>query len=111
MSATVRERIAEIQKALRDDDIPPSRAREYAIELAGLHGNIHREVLDAELAYNAVLSEAFATEQKANRATLKANTTPEYRRYLEAKLLLKLASMMRSTLNTVLRSLEIESRL
>lgn len=108
---TIRDRVAAIQRELRDSDIQPARAREMAIELAGLMPNVHAEVLDAEMAYNAVLLAAFRTEETANRAKLAAEVTEEYRRLRMAKDIAKDVSGMKSTLNTVLRSLETEMRM
>lgn len=113
MSESVRDRVTAIQRYLRDepDDITPGQYREMAVELSALLGNVNAEVLEAEMDYNAVLLQCYSEEKTSNRAKLKAETTPEYRRFRTAKDVQKLVTTMRSTLNTVLRSLQEEMRL
>lgn len=108
---SVRERVHRIQVELRDGEVPPSRAREMLVELTSLLGNCIVEVSDAEIAYTQVLARELDTEAKANRARIRAELAPEYRRLKEAKATQALVVELIRTLRAVLRSTEEEMRL
>lgn len=108
---TVRDRIADIQRALRDDDPSPMDLRGYALELVGLLGNVQHEVTEAELAFTAVLMHAYKQEAKANRAKVIAECSPEYARLRTAKDAQRLALEMVRVIKAVMRSSEEEQRL
>ncbi len=108
---TVRERVAEIQRAVRDEDLPPSRLRELSLELVGLYGNCNAEVTDAEIAYAHVLAACYGQEAKANRAKLRAETSDEYRRVRVARDTQRLVLEMTRTLRQALRSVDEEMRM
>lgn len=108
---TVREMVRAIQVELRDTDIAPARARELLIELTALSGNCSTEMRQADADYNAVLLKMLDGEEAANRATIRAKATPEYRRMREATDTYKLVIEMIRSLKKVLSSIEQEMRL
>lgn len=75
---TIRERIKEYQGEILKGGLMPQRAAEILTEIASLLGNISEEITKQEMAYNKVLLGYFDTEQTANRAKIKADTTPEF---------------------------------
>jgi uncharacterized protein YjaG (DUF416 family) len=83
---TIRSMVADIQReVLETADLPPTRAAELQNALSSLLGNCNKEVTAADLDYKLVLLGAMRSEEKANRARIAAETTPQYRRYREAK--------------------------
>lgn len=107
----MRDLLRAIQAKLRVGNISPSDTREHATTLSALLGNCLAEVLHAEMAYNAVLLTKLDVDEAANRATIRALNTEEYRRFREAKNTEKLALEMMRTCNRCLRSLDNEMAL
>lgn len=105
---TVRERVSEIQKALRDEDVAPVTAREHLTTLTALIGNCNAELRSAEMAYNQRLLVELNADGPANRARIRAQTTDEYARLREAKDTQALVVEMVRSLKTVLRSIYTE---
>lgn len=108
---TIRERIREVQKNLRDGALTPDMARESLVLLTALGGNVADEVRDAEKEYRIVLLTCFEKEETANRAKLRAEVSLEYGRYREAKDTAELVKQMVITCRAYLRSLDEEARL
>jgi len=108
---TVRERVAEIQRKMRDGSPSPEDAREWLSTLTSLLGNCAEEIRYAELAYNHTLMRYLDQEQKANRARILAETSPEYLRKREARDTHELVVEMVRSLKYILRSTEEEMRL
>ena len=81
---TVRDMVTKIRIEVREGGLTPIRAGELATELSSLLGNIAEEITDADMAYNAVYAQHLDAEGKANRAKIRAELTPEYRRKREA---------------------------
>lgn len=95
---------------IRDTDLTPVRACELLAKLTALMGNIAEEVTDAELAYTRVLSDAYQAEQKANRAKIAAEITPEYRRKREARDAAYLVEKLTQSLKVIIRQRETEMK-
>lgn len=82
---TVRDMVTKLRVEARQPGLTPIRAAEIAVELSSLLGNISEEITDAVLAYNAVFAGYLDSEGKANRAKIRAELSPEYRRKREAE--------------------------
>jgi hypothetical protein len=112
MSAlTVRERIAEVAAALLPGDVPQARIRECELVLSSLLPHVGRERRQAEVAYKLVLVAKRREFEKANRAVIEAEATPEYARLLEAKGVEEEVKQMVITCRGFLRSVDNEARL
>jgi len=109
--ATVRNMVRDIQNELRPGDVVPSRARELLMTLTSLMGNCTAEVTKAEAAYTRVLAGFLDSEQKANRAKIRAELSPEYEAKREAQNTLALVTELIRSLKIVIRSTEEEMRL
>lgn len=108
---SVRERVKKIQGDLRDGALTPDLTRESLVTLTALLGNVNDEQRVADLDYKHVLRAAYESEQKANRARLVAETSPEYARSREAKDTRELVIEMIRSCRAYLRSLDEEMRL
>ena len=108
---SVRERIHAIQRELLAGDATPARGREMLLELTALLGNVNAELREADAAYKVVLLGYLESSEKANRARIKAETSPEYRRMREAKDAQTLCTELARSLKTVIRSVDEEMRL
>lgn len=110
-TATVRERIKAVQVQLRDGALTPDLTRESLVTLTALLGNVNDEQREADQAYKVVLLSKLETYDKANRARIVAETTPEYGRAREAKDTATLVQEMIRSCRAYLRSLDEEMRL
>lgn len=108
---TVRQMVASIQTELRSGDVVPSRARELLMTLTSLMGNCTAELAKTEGAYTRVLSGFLDSEQKANRAKIRAELSPEYASRQEARNALTMVVEMMRSLKVILRSIEQEMQL
>lgn len=108
---TARDLIEAIRREMRDTDLQPSRAADLLVKLTALLGNINAEIREADAEYAGVLLKHLEAEDKANRATIKAETTPEYRRKREARDTKEVAVEMIRSLKYQLKSFEEEMRL
>ena len=108
---TIRERIRAIQKELRDGSITPGITRESLVVLTALMGNVTDELRHADHAYKVVLLKCLEGEEAANRARIRAETSPEYTRMREAKDTLDLVVEMIRSCKVYLRSLDEELKL
>jgi hypothetical protein len=103
--------VRDIQDEVRGGDLPPDRARIVLNTLTSLMGNCLSELREADMAFNVVLLKHLDTDEAANRAKIRAETTPEYARKREARDTLTLVTEMTRALKVVLRSQEEEMRL
>jgi hypothetical protein len=108
---TIRDRVREIQKQLRDGALTPDMARESLVTLTALLGNVADEQREADHGYKLVLLDCMRTESKANRARIVAETTPAYIRARTAKDTATLVTEMIRSCRAYLRSLDEEMRL
>lgn len=107
---TVRELVHQMQREVRDTDLQPDRAAELLNRLCALTGNIADEIRQADMEYARVLLIHLEMEERANRAKIKAETTPEYLRKREARDLKELATEMIGSLKYYLRAKAEEIR-
>jgi hypothetical protein len=105
---TVRDMVRAIQVEVRGGDLPPDRAREVLNTLTSLMGNCLDELRDADMAYNITLLKHLDADEAANRAKIRAATTPEYARMREAKDTLTLVVEMIRSNKTILKSQQEE---
>ena len=108
---TVRELVKQIQVEVREKDLQPARAAELLTKLTALLGNCFEEIRQADHDYAVVLLCHLESESKANRAKIRAETSPEYRRKREARDTRELVQEMIGSLKYLLRSAEAEMRL
>lgn len=108
---TVRDLVHAMQKEIRDTELQPSRAAELLTKLTALLGNCSDEIREADMAYNGVLLKHLEGEEAANRAKIRAQTTPEYARAREAKDTRELVIELVRSLKYFLKSAEEEMRL
>lgn len=108
---SVRELIEALRREVRDTDLPPTRAAEVLSKLTALMGNVLEEIRDAEMAYNRVLLKFLDSDEAANRARIRAQTTDEYTRAKAAKDTHVVVVEMIRSLRQILRSQETEMRL
>lgn len=108
---SVREMIKEIQDEIRDVEPTPTRASELVIKLSSLLGNVIDESLKADQAYNKVLNDLLDAEKTANKARIKADTTPEWVTKRQLENLEKLTIQMIRSLNkfVVMKTEELKS--
>jgi hypothetical protein len=109
---TVRGLVRLIQVEVRDTpDLLPDRAAECLNRLTALIGNSNDEIRIADAEYAVVLLKHFQSEDAANRAKIRAETTPEYQRKREARDTKELATELIRSLKYYLRIKEEEMRL
>lgn len=93
-----------MQVEIRDTDLQPDRAAELLTKLTALIGNVNDEIRDADMAYHAVLLQHLDSDEAANRAKIRAQTTPAYLRAREAKDTKELAVELSRSLKYFLRA-------
>jgi hypothetical protein len=83
---TIRGIVRLIQVEIQDTpDLLPDRAAELLNKLSAILGNINDQIREADLAYSNVLLVHLESEEKANRAKIRAETTPEFIKKREAR--------------------------
>lgn len=102
---SVRDMIRAIQREIRDTvDLQPDRAVELLNRLTALIGNCNDEIREADAAYAVVLLAHLESEEAANRARIRAETTPEFQRKREARDIKELAVELSRSLKYYIRS-------
>jgi len=109
--SSVREFVHVIQREVRDTDLLPDRASSLLTQLSALLGNINDEIRAADMDYAVRLLSCLDSEETANRAKIRAETSPEYMRKREARDTKELALEMCRSLKYYLRAKEEELRL
>ena len=108
---TVRGLVRDVQVEVRDTpDLLPDRAAALLNRLTALFGNINDEIREADAAYAVVLLAHLESEDAANRAKIRAETTPAYQRKREARDTKELAMEIARSLKYFLRVKEDERR-
>jgi len=108
---TIRGMVRLIQVEVRDTpDLQPDRAAELLNKLTALLGNCNDSIREADLAYASVLIRHLDSEEAANRAKIRAETTPEYQRKREARDTKDLAVELIRSLKYYLKSKQDEYR-
>lgn len=83
---TVREMVKTYQREVQQTaDLLPDRAAELLMKLTALMGNCADEIRAADSEYAVTLLHFLDTEKKANRARIRAEISPEFRRKSEAR--------------------------
>lgn len=81
---TVREMVDSARREVLTGGLTAVRTAEIHTMLAALLGNILEEIREADMDFNSVYATCLDQEGKANRAKIRAELTPEYRRKREA---------------------------
>jgi hypothetical protein len=85
-TVTVRARVKGYQREIQQaSDLLPDRAAELLMQLSALMGNCADEIREADSEYAVTLLHFLDTEKKANRAKIRAEISPEFRRKQEAR--------------------------
>jgi hypothetical protein len=101
-----------IQKEMRASaDLTPDRACELLNDATSLLGNCLDELRYADQEYKVILLHCLRTSEKANRAKIEAETSPQYVRFREAADTQRLTEQMMISLRAFLRNKESEMRL
>lgn len=109
---TVRDLVRSYQKEIQQaSDLLPDRAAELLTKLTSLIGNCNDEIREADASYATVLLDYLDTEEKANRAKIRAETTPAYQRKREARDTKELVIELVRSLKYFLRAKEEEMQL
>lgn len=109
---TVRELVRKAQVEIRETpDLQPDRAAELLMILTSLMGNCADEIREADSAFAVVLLQHLDVEEKANRARIRAEISPEYQRKREARDTKELVIELVRSLKYFLRAKEEEMRL
>ena len=104
---TIRDMVQERRKKMLDD-MPPAAARQMLVEFTALYGSCLDAVRAADHAYALVLLQHLDSGEPANRARIRAATSPEYQRKREADDTTALVLESIRSLKTMLRSLDNE---
>lgn len=107
---TITEMVLEIQNEVLNTDLQPERAAELLTRLSALTGNILDEMRKRDLEYNKVLLHNLDIEEKANRAKIVAECTPEYDAKRKAYNIRIVADELIKSLKYLLRAKEAEYR-
>lgn len=108
---TVRDLIKAAQREIRDTDLQPDRAAELLVRLTALMGNCNDEIREADCDYATVLLSFLQADEAANRAKIRAETTPAYQRKREARDTKELVVELCRSLKYLLKSNEEAMRL
>ncbi len=109
---TVREMVREIQREVRETaDLQPDRAAELCTRLSSLLGNCNDAIREHDASYAVTLLALLESEEAANRAKIRAETTPEYQRKREARDTKELCVELIRSLKFFLRAKSDEMRL
>jgi len=108
---SIRDLIDSYRREIRDEDLTPERAADVLTKLTALLGNVLTEIREADMDYAKVLISYLDTEEAANRATIRAHTTPAYTRAQEAKHTHVVVVELIRSLRQVLRTQSEEMRL
>ena len=108
---TVRELVRTYQREIASTDLQPDRAAELLTKLTALIGNVNDEIREADAIYAQHLLRCLDSEEKANRAKIKAETSPEFTRRQEARNAKELVKEMIGSLKYFCRAKSDEMRL
>lgn len=108
---SVRAMVAEAAADLVRGDLQPADLRALLGRLSGLLATCNTEIRHADAVYAQVLLERLNGEEAANRAKIRAQTSPEYARVREARDTKEACVEMVRALKYQLKSLDEEMRL
>lgn len=109
---TVRGLIRAMQREIGNpaQELHPDRAAELLVRLTALLGNCADEIREADAAYAVVLLQHLESSEAANRAKIRAETSPEFQRKREARDTKELAIELSRSLKYFLRAKAEEMR-
>ena len=108
---TIREHVKSIQEEVVKGDLLPGRASELLNTLSALIGNINDEIRVRDVEYARTLLRELEGRDKANRAKIVAECSPEYQAKEEARDTKEVALQMIGSLKYYLRAKEEEFRI
>ena len=108
---TVRDLVRGFQREIAQTDLQPDRAAELLTKLTALIGNVNDEIREADAIYAQHLLQCLDTAEKANRAKIQAETSPEYDRKRQARDIKELVVEMSRSLKYFIKAKEDEMRL
>lgn len=108
---TIRDMVKAMQREIRDTDLQPDRAADLLLKLTALMGNTNDEIREADHQYAEVLLHYLDTDEAANRAKIRAETSTQYLRKREARDTRELVIEMVRSLKYYLKVKEEEMRL
>lgn len=108
---TVRALVKSMQVEIRDTELQPDRAADLLTQLTALIGNCNDEIRQADVDYANHLLVCMASEEAANRAKIRAETSPEFLRKREARDTKELVKELIGGLKYYLRNQQEEMRL
>jgi hypothetical protein len=100
-----------MQQEIAAGELPPLRAADLLGRLTALLGNCNDEIRVADMEFAVVLLTHLDGEEAANRAKIRAETTPEYLRKREARDVKELVVELIRSLKYILKAHEEEMRL
>jgi len=100
-----------IQVEVRDADLLPTRAAELLMKTTALLGNCQTEIRQADYDYAVVLLACLGGDEAANRARIRAEISPEFRRKREARDTRELCVELSRSLKYFLKAAAEEMRL
>ena len=103
--------VRDVQREVLETELQPGRARELLTVLTSLIGNCNDEIRRADAEYSAHLLACLDAHEKANRARIQAEASPEYERKRVARDTKELVVELVRSLKYLLRSVEEEMRL
>lgn len=102
---SVREMVKSYQREIQQTpDLQPERAADLLMRLSSLIGNVLDEIREADAEYAVTLLHFLDTEKKANRAKIRAEISPEFRRSREARDTEKLITELTRSLKYFLKA-------
>lgn len=108
---TIRLLVKAAQKEIGEGELLPQRAAELLGQLTALMGNVNDEIRVADMEFARVLLAHLESSEAANRAKIRAETTPEYLRKREARDTKELVVELIRSLKYVLKAQSEEMRL
>ncbi len=103
--------VRDIQREIGRPELPPDRAAELLLKLTAIVGNCNDEIREADHAYSLVLLQFLDSDEAANRAKIRAETSLPFMRKREARDTKELVVEMARSLKYFLKSQEEEMRL
>lgn len=109
--ASVRDLVLSMQTEMRTTSLEPERVCDLLGQATALIGNCSDEMRDADVRYNLVLLGYLDADEAANRARIRAETSPEYQRKRQAKDTKELVVEMVRSLKEISRAKRDEMQL
>src|SRR5687767_1417411 len=105
---TVRDRLRVIERAMLVGSLQPAQVRDFLSIATALLASCGREVVEADLSFNAFLAGCRRNVKTAAQARIEAEDSPQYRRKREVEAEQANCEQVVMTLKAMLRSLDSE---